>query len=884
MSKASKLFGASSWLDTGADSMSESMSGSMSDRMSISGAMDMFNPERNDLPSVPPGGFDPASASGPGKSTLINQYYSGGRYQFSGDRDTDAVLIGSKWTITNLTYSFPSSGAFYGSNYKDGENLYFTPFNSQQRNGIRYAMSLIQQYTPLTLTEVTESNSVHANFRFGQSAQSDAVPSAYANFPADSYYAGDVWFGQTGQPFYTTPAKGNWGLATEMHELGHAFGLKHGHDDYTNENLADILGYSGTRRGSVALTPSRDGQDWSLMTYRTNPGVPLEFGGEGYNQPQTYMQEDIAALQYLYGANFNTQSGNTTYQWSDTTGEMFINGVGQGAPTSNKISMTVWDGGGIDTYDLSNYGTDLYIDLAPGSFSIFDQSQLVNHRAATGNYALSVGNVANARQYNGDPRSLIENAIGSYGGDIIYGNAANNTFKGFEGNDYINGRTGINTSVYLGAYADYTITSQGGAVIVHDNVGSRDGEDTLVNIRFLSFSDRLVDLAGPLPSDAAVRNDTNGDGKGDLIFQNSNGTVAVWTMNGATISAAAGVSGAYAPPGWQVRGTGDLNGDGNADMLLQNTNSGAVALWAMSGSTALATAVLSITPGPQWVLLGSGDLNGDGKGDLVFQNTSTNVVAGWLMDGGTIISAAGVSGAYAPPGWAVKAIGDLNADGKADLLLQNSSSGAVALWAMSGTTALATAVLPITPGAAWRLVGTGDLNGDGKSDLVFQNNSTNVVAGWLMDGATVLSAGQVSGAYVPPGWNLQGAEDLNGDGKADLVFHNTGGALAAWIMDGLTAASATVLSLNPGPSWRVVGGEPGDTTNAMGPDSDGQAFASPDAATMASSMAPRLAREMANETSRATIPAEPPVSAAMSMANAASPDWLYPQVCCGADA
>ena len=863
-------------------------------------AMDVFNPGADDRP--PPAPSDPdgtagiSSASGPGKSALISQYYSGGRYNFSGNQDIDAALIGSKWTITNLTYSFPTSGTFYGTGYKSGENLSFTAFNTAQQSAARFALGLIGQYTPLNLSEVTESSTVHANFRFGQSGNSSVVPSAYANFPADSYYAGDIWFGQTGQPFYTTPAKGNWGFATQLHELGHAFGLKHGHQDYTSVNLAGDLGVSGTRYGSVALPSAHDGQDWSLMTYRSNPGAPVDFEGEGFNQPQSYMQDDIAALQYLYGANFNTQSGNTTYSWNPTTGEMSINGVGQGAPSSNKISMTVWDGNRTDTYDLSNYTTGLNLDLNPGAFSTFSTAQLVNHRAYSGGSAPAVGNVANALQYNGDARSLIENAIGGAGNDTILGNAANNVLAGRAGNDTINGRGGVNTAVFAFDSADYRVTRTGGTTTVQDAVAaSNQGTDTLTNIRYLQFGDRTVDLQ------KAAKNDVNGDLRGDLVFQDgTSNTVAVWLMNGTTIGAASAVSGAYAPPGWLVKTTGDLNGDGLADMLLQNTSTGGVALWAMNGSTVQSSAVLSLTPGPDWVLVGSGDLNNDNKSDLVFQNTSTNVVAAWLMNGATITSAAGISGAYAPPGWAVKGIGDLNADGNSDLLLQNSSSGAVAVWAMSGTTALATAVLSITPGPDWRLVATGDLNGDGKSDLVFQNNSTNTVAGWLMDGATITSAAAVSGAYAPPGWNLQGAEDLNGDGNADLVLHNTNGAVAAWIMDGLTATSAAVLSISPGANWRLVGGEPGDTTNALGADAgggsaslDSSIFGAPTSQGEPASMAERMAAERASAAfSNPALPGpgigafdmpEVSIPAAAALPDPGASDWFRPVVYSGWD-
>ncbi len=125
------------------------------------------------------------------------------------------------------------------------------------------------------------------------------------------------------------------------------------------------------------------------------------------------MMYDIAAIQYMYGANFNHNSGNTVYTFSPTTGEMFVNGVGQGTPEDNHIFRTIWDGNGIDTYNLSNYTTDLEIDLAPGGWSNFHSGQLAHLSIANDIYAR--GNVFNALQFEGDSRSLIENAIGGSG-------------------------------------------------------------------------------------------------------------------------------------------------------------------------------------------------------------------------------------------------------------------------------------------------------------------------------------------------------------------------------------------------------------------------------------------------------------------------------------
>ncbi len=430
---------------------------------------------------------DPTAAnpeSGPIGQVLTLGTNPDGSHFFTGVRNVDAILIGSKWGTTNLTYSFPTSGSNYNGFGLDpnGVNLYHIDLGPQQQAGARAAFAMLSAVSGLTFTEITETDTVHANIRISQTADQDA-PSAYGGFASDFRgVAGDIWFGRTSQPYYDLAFKGTWGFATMMHEIGHTMGLKHGHQDYTNTDLSGFFG-TAPRFGSQSLTPDRDGQAWSLMTYSPNPGVGQPFSGDKFNQPQTYMQYDLAALQYLYGANYNTNSGDTVYTFSQTTGEMFINGVGQGAPAGNKIFLTVWDGGGNDTIDASNYANGVTIDLRPGEFSTVDQAQLANNLAYSNGLNLAPGNFAMSLLYNNDVRSLIENATGGVGNDIFIGNTANNILDGGAGSDTVifTGPTGVNVTLNDSA-TDVIVTHDGETDTLRsiENIQGTVGNDILI--------------------------------------------------------------------------------------------------------------------------------------------------------------------------------------------------------------------------------------------------------------------------------------------------------------------------------------------------------------------------------------------------------------------
>ncbi|MDR4484686.1 MAG: RHS repeat-associated core domain-containing protein [Nitrospirales bacterium] len=212
----------------------------------------------------------------------------------------------------------------------------------------------------------------------------------------------------------------------------------------------------------------------------------------------------------------------------------------------------------------------------------------------------------------------------------------------------------------------------------------------------------------------------------------------------------------------------------------------------------LSMVILLLIPGGASAL--QGDLNGDGKADVVWRNTTTGAVSMWLMDGTTVASTGFPAGASLE--WSIKGIGDTNGDGKADLVWRNTTTGAVAVWLMNGTTVALTGVLA-GPSLEWSIRGVGDTNGDGKADLVWRNTTTGAVAVWLLNGTMVASTGFPAGA--PLGWSIKGVGDTNGDGKADVVWRNTTtGAVAVWLMNGTLVISTGTLANAP-LEWSIKG-------------------------------------------------------------------------------
>jgi len=416
----------------------------------------------------------------------------------SGTYYIDSLLSTYQWGSTNgtaqtLTYSFPTSGSTWLIDYYGGEPFSpnsITYLNSTQKQDFRDALQSWSEVANITFNEISEPG-VQGDIRVTYSSSvTDSGFAGWAYEPPRSSLvsdeAGDVWL---------NPQKlddlsiGTQGFSTLIHELGHALGFKHSFaEDPPNTTNPTIL------------TGTEDTTQYTVMSYTDYEGAGwVEKGNTNYfvSKPNTTpMLYDIAAIQFLYGANTSTRTGDDTYTFSSTAADL----------------KTIWDAGGNDSFDLSEHSRNLSINLNAGEYSsigVINYELVGNTIQSTSKSA--VNNIAIA--YNVE----IENAIGGSGNDTIVGNSLANQITGGAGNDTITGGDGDDTVIYTGNQSAYQIQTVGSNLQI-TSLTTNEGVDTLSGVEKLQFADQLVDattlsVIGSIPTKTSevVTNPSEGD-------------------------------------------------------------------------------------------------------------------------------------------------------------------------------------------------------------------------------------------------------------------------------------------------------------------------------------------------------------------------------------
>ncbi len=307
----------------------------------------------------------------------------------------DALVDGEKWggplgSGVTLSYSFPTAGSVWSPVYAGAEPASIQYLSAAEQATFQAALQTWADVANITFVQVADAPANVGDIRVAVSSYLPSDAQAWAYLPGgDPAQDGDVWLNSAYRAgsYDNSGDAGtrNYGFATMIHELGHALGLGHPFE------------------GPDAV-PGVTVQQ-SIMAYDDDPYATPWW------RPTTPMIWDVAAVQYLYGANTSFHTGDDTYQFS-ATGESLL---------------TIWDAGGNDTIDCSNQLHKVTIDLHDGAYSSIGSCN--DGKAAFENIGIA---------YN----CAIENAIGGRAADVLIGNALANDLDGRGGADSMSGGAG----------------------------------------------------------------------------------------------------------------------------------------------------------------------------------------------------------------------------------------------------------------------------------------------------------------------------------------------------------------------------------------------------------------------------------------------------------
>ena len=220
--------------------------------------------------------------------------------------------------------------------------------------------------------------------------------------------------------------------------------------------------------------------------------------------------------------------------------------------------------------------------------------------------------------------------------------------------------------------------------------------------------------------------DLDGDGRDDVLMRHTNGRWFYYAMNGRRVIAnRSGIANLTTNTAWRFAGIGDLDGDGRDDVLVRHTN-GRWFYYAMNGRRVIAnrSGIANLTTNTAWRFAGIGDLDGDGRDDVLMRHTNGRWFY-YAMNGRRVIAnRSGIANLTTNATWRFAGIADMNGDRRDDVLMRN-TDGRWFYYPMNGRFHITAQRGPasLTTNTAWMVRGIGDLNGDGRHDVLLRHTN-----------------------------------------------------------------------------------------------------------------------------------------------------------------